>query len=173
MKRRSTKRSAFTLMELLVVLVLVALVVAMVAVNLGGPLHSALAEQAIGRWIVVDRQMRQHSAKFRRPAELSFELKENQLKRIDLQRKKPIGSVVQLPARVRIDRYVSTSKNRSLRRGKVAIHFSPYGQTNSYAVLLAGPGEQQTWLLFLGVTGEIKRGLGEAEVHEALRLASS
>lgn len=164
-------RRAFTLLELLIVLALIALISATVMLRLMGPHQAAVARQAVEQWTTLDRQVRHQSNRFRRPAALTFRLQESSINRRTLGSRRD-DAVVELAGGVRIDRFLGVTSGDVRRRREVAIRFNSRGQTNTYAVRLAGPGQLESWLLVLGLTGEVHLGLSEDEVHEALRLSA-
>ena len=168
----SAKRKAFSVLEVLVVVALISVVMGVVILRLSGPHHQAIAQHAAGKWILMDQQMRHRSQQLRRPGSLTFEMDGRLLSRTSDSQGDSQTSVVELPAGVSVDKHHSASRlHDDDQRDHRVIRYSSLGQTDTYAVRLAGPGKIHTWLLFLGITGEVKRGCTEEEVFDILHLS--
>ena len=72
-------KAGFTLLELLVVLVIMALLTALVAVRLQGPYQSARLEDALQRVAFVDSQTRAHAREFSTSCQIVFQLDRGRL----------------------------------------------------------------------------------------------
>jgi prepilin-type N-terminal cleavage/methylation domain-containing protein len=166
-------RSAFTLLELLVVLVIVVLLTSVVAVRMQAPYANARLAEVLKRIEFVDGQARGHAHSFAVPWRLTFDLDRG---RIYAQR---TGShderhcELVLPDTLRI-RHVVTLADE-VGSGTVHINVSPRGVTETYAVCVSTQTGSASWLLFAGVSGQVS-SLEEftdvQRVLEPLRAAS-
>lgn len=162
----------FTLIELVVVLAFMAMMVTLVVLRQTQPHQRAVLNHAAEQWILLEAQARHQSHRLRQPGTVHFQCPSGEvIRRLPGDIDAP-ASVLQFPHGVQIDRYLDASHKHPQRRGQIAIPFNSRGQTNTYAVRLCGPGQLHQWLLVLGVTGDVQKGLSEEEVYEAIRLSS-
>ncbi len=166
-------RTAFTLLELLVVLVIVVLLTSIVAVRMQAPYANARLAEVLKRIEFVDGQARGHAHTFAMPWRLTFDLDRG---RVYAQRN---GSrderhcEVVLPATLRI-RHVVTLADE-VGAGTTHIDVSPRGVTETYAVCVSTQTGSASWLLFAGVSGQVsslKEFTDVQHVLEQLRAAS-
>lgn len=149
-------RKAFTLIELVAVLAIVALLTAGVSLSLKGALRDAEAEDAAGRLAAFDALARQEARRFNRPSELHVDPRAGSVWRRDVLPSGGDGvprATLRLPPGVAIEE-VFTARGRSRAGDGVTIACSARGQTASYAVLFSGPGGRRRWILFAGITGQ-------------------
>jgi len=161
-------RPGFTLVELLAVLAILAVLTAAAAVSLRLPIQTTRMRLAVEQVSLVDRQMRDHARRFRRPAELTFDLERGML----VSSSATDGAVSERKQRLagaRVDRFASATGRE--RYGKVTVRFSVAGHAPTYAIRLRTGGATE-WLLFVGLTGQTVRIDDEQEITEMFRFLS-
>jgi prepilin-type N-terminal cleavage/methylation domain-containing protein len=163
--RCGSGRSAFTLIELMAVLVLVGLASAAAVLRFGATTHRAQFEWSLERVMATDRLMRTHGTTCGQLGRLSFEIGTGRLERV-FGAKRDASSAVALGARMRITRFLAAQ--RHVETGKVEVDYSPYGTSETFAVELEGPGDQSAWILFAGLTGQTRRFKDKRDVERIL-----
>lgn len=161
-------RKAFTLIELLAVLAIVALLTSGVTLSLKGTLRDAHAEDAASRLVAFDALAREDARRFNRPSEMRIDLRAGRLWRTGVSRSGgdgADGTALELPAGVVIEEVV-TARGRSRAGDDLTIACSAHGHTASYALLLRGPGERRRWVMFAGMTGQSNVIDHDRDVHE-------
>jgi prepilin-type N-terminal cleavage/methylation domain-containing protein len=164
-------RSAFTLIELMAVLVLVGLVSATAMVRFGATTHKAQFEYSLERVMATDRLLRTHSLTCGQPGHLEFEIGTGRLERA-FGAKRDAASAVELGSPMRVTRFLAA--RRHAERGMVEVDYDPYGCTETFAIEIEGPGDQSAWILFAGLTGQTRRFEDRRDVEhifEAIRPA--
>ena len=149
-------RKAFTLIELVAVLAIVALLTAGVSLSLRGALRDAHAEDAASRLVAFDALARQEARRLNRPSELHIDPHDGRVWRREVSASggdHETGVALVLPPGVAIDE-VFTARGRSRATETITIACSASGRTASYAILLSGPGERRRWIMFAGLTGQ-------------------
>jgi type II secretion system protein H len=142
---------AFTLIETLAVLALLALITAAVAVSLAGAKRSADLEGVADRFIAYDRVTRDVARRFGRPTSLRFELNQGTVSRRD---DLDAGAARTTPLAIggaRVAKLIV--RGESIGYGEAAVPFSDGGRSPSYAVLLSNKAGQR-WVAFAGLTGQ-------------------
>lgn len=156
--------SGFTLIELMITVVLMALLSGAAAMSFVRPLRAARALQTLDIIRRADAMARQHAQRFGQPVFLDFDLNHQSVSR---------GSVVwPLPAGYAI-RELRTGE-RSNFDGRYSLRISPLGLSTSYALHLVGPNSDR-WILVAGLSGEminadatqVAQFLREASRHDA------
>lgn len=163
---------AFSLIELLAVLALVAILSATVVVRLSGPIQHAKFGHALEELAHADRTIRQHCRRFNHTADLYVEGDKGLLK-CGLSDRSKAGQESRwlLGSAVRVDRVVTVaSKNNS---ASVPIHFAVDGTSETYAVHLTTSNGLQEWIIFAGVTGQWTRINEERQIDELFQAVSS
>ena len=160
-------RSAFTLIELMAVLVLVGLVSATAMLRFSGTTHRAQFEWSLERVMAADRLLRTHSMTCGQPGQLEFEIGTGRLKRI-FGAKDNVSSYVQLGARMHIVRFLAAQRHAET--GKVAVPYDPYGHSETFALEIEGPGDRTAWILFAGLSGQTRRLEDRRDVERILEL---
>jgi prepilin-type N-terminal cleavage/methylation domain-containing protein len=155
---------AFTLIETLAVIALLAILTAAAAVSLSGTRRAARAEDAADRLMAFDRATRDAARRVGRSSALRFELNRGRISRTD-------GDATPTPLALdgaRVTRVIV--RGESFGYGEVVVPFSDRGQSPSYAVLLAGQGGQggQRWVAFAGLTGQTFVLNDERDVQDIL-----
>ena len=168
MQRRRLRR-AFTLIELLAVIALVAILTAGVAVSLAGAARNARLDDVVDQYVAFDRSTREVARRFERPRALQFSLNRGAVRRTN-------GDEEPTPANlsggVRVTRLALAGGERFQQSGEETIRFSPRGQAPSYAVLLESPAGGRKWIVFAGLTGHATVTTDERDVRDILSLAT-
>lgn len=162
-------RRAFSLLETLATLLILALLASTITLTFRAPLGRAKGTQAIEQVRFADTATRAHAEKFARPVELIIDLDDNTLSRHDPTTGDPI-SHAQIPAPWRIAELRTAHANHDA--GRHAIRFSSSGLTQSYAIKLAGPQDQSRWILFAGLSPDSTLDLDDAQIQSILAAAS-
>jgi len=175
------RRRAFTLIEVMVVVVLIGLIAGAAAVSMTGDLDRATREDVIGRLTYADAQARMAGRRLG-PATLRIDLDQQAIWLVtpDDQSDQPrpghvmrLGEGYTIREVLWIDPELMAAKTTRPRRrvlretGRVEIAFSSEGLSRTYALRLEGPAidepdeaardgqRRSTWLLFAGMTGEV------------------
>jgi prepilin-type N-terminal cleavage/methylation domain-containing protein len=157
-----TTRRAFTLIETLIVIALMAVLGTAAAISLSGAARSARVEDVVDQFVAHDRSTREMARRFARSPALRVELNRGSIHRLDGER-----DAVQLllGGRMRVTRLIV--RGQSVRFGEMTVPFSNRGQSPSYAVLLSGPPGER-WVAFAGLTGQAMVLTDERDVQEIL-----
>lgn len=160
---------AFTLIEVMVVLVLAAVLTTAVAVALTSPARAAQAKDAAERVEAFDRLVREHAKTAGAPQAIVFDLNRGTVRRgetaTDETGAQEPGPVLQLPGQFRIERLLLP--NGPVLSGEVRVPVSARGQTPSYALLLTERRQQKGhWLAFAGLTGQMTEVRDAAEAEQ-------
>jgi prepilin-type N-terminal cleavage/methylation domain-containing protein len=160
-------RSAFTLIELMAVLVLVGLVSATAMLRFGATTHRAQFEWSLERVMAADRLLRTHSVTCGQPGHLEFEIGTGRLERV-FGAKRDAAPPVELGAKFRITRFLAGQRHGET--GKVEVAYSPEGHSETFAIEIEGPGDQSAWILFAGLTGQTRRLEDRRDVERILEV---
>lgn len=145
-------RSGFSLLEVLLVMVLLGLVAALAAGSMVSPRRSLSLQDALQQVAACDRWVRRDATRSDSRRELLLDL--------------DLGRVVCLvdggrspgPQAARMAQGVGIAEVRTvggrITAGKLVLSCSSVGVMPSYALLLKGPGGQQRWVVFAGLTGQ-------------------
>jgi prepilin-type N-terminal cleavage/methylation domain-containing protein len=170
-KERSNDDAGFTLVEMLVVVVVLALLAAVVATRWSGVHHGAVAESMRSKLQFVDQHLRQFARSRHRTCLLTFDLeksqvgKERSLDGHDAPQWESLGTGVRIDAmRVGVDKPTGR---------QVEISVDVNGQTPTYGLHLIGPGKRETWLLFAGVSGQMTELKDQRAWNAAFELLAS
>jgi len=148
--------SAFTLLEMLVVLVLIGALAAVVAVRLTGQLKQAEDQKLHARIADFDQQTRRAAERLGQPLELRFALAEEKLRRRRVDQREALGTrgELTLPGDVQIAEILVAREELSRQAVEAGIRISRGGRSPSYAYSLVGPGDSTQWFVMIGFTGE-------------------
>ena len=144
----NARRTAFTLIEIMLAVVLLALLASAAAMSFTQPLRAARAQDAIELFRSFDETARQSARRFGQPITLTFDFESSTLSRVEN------GSVVyrsRLPHDCRLQEIRTGTRRTS--DGEISLPCSTLGITGTYAVRVSGPGFDR-WLLFSGLSGE-------------------
>ncbi len=153
-------RRGFTLIEVMLAVLLLALLTAGVTLKSSGLLSAGRAEDAVNLVRSFDAAARQWAVASGRPARMSFDLAAGTLSRLDGKS----TTVVSLPPKLRIDHIKVGGRDETL--GLVLIDVSPRGWSRSYALRLSGPGGER-WLSIAGLSGVVTETSNERDLPEA------
>ncbi|MCX5647503.1 MAG: prepilin-type N-terminal cleavage/methylation domain-containing protein [Planctomycetota bacterium] len=145
------RRRAFTLTELAVVLLVLALLAGAVALRLESPLRRARLEDLAQTIVAFDHLSRVYARQHDRSVRIEVDLAQGRLRRTDT-RGQDLGTALELPDGYRVARLMVRGQDYSI--GCVAIHCSRLGLTPTYGLLLEGPAGRRQWVLVAGLTGE-------------------
>ena len=158
-------RSAFTLIELLAVIVLLGIISTAAALTFRSSLQSASSNDAMNQLKYLDSTARQRAQRFNQPADLIFDVSNGTISRRDGSKRNEESFTAALPRGFSIDQ-INIAGN-SIFNGEASVPCSPAGLTPSYAVHLIGPNVDQ-WLLFAGLSGQMSIFKDEQAVLDIL-----
>jgi len=156
-------RTAFTLLELLVVLVLVALLTAIVAVRLMAPLQKARLESAVQRVAFIDSQTRTHARSASTGCQIVCELDSGRIFAQDASGHGHVAFDYRVPGALCVQRVLSAQLDCG--SGTARIEVSARGTSCTYAICLSNAQHEKRWLLFAGLTGQIAYPKDDADVQ--------
>jgi len=142
-------RRAFTLPEMMLAVVLLAVLSTVAVVSLAGARRAASAKDVVEQIATSDRLTREWCRRFDRPAQLVFDLDRGTVGRSTSPSES--AAALHLTDRFRIARVMWPSG--AVTAGQARLICSPMGQTPTYAVMLSDKTSEQ-WLLMTGLTGE-------------------
>lgn len=165
--RAGISRHAFTLIELVAVIVIVALMSGIVVYSVRGHIDAAALEGAVQRFQSLDQRLRSEAKRFEQPAEVLIGRRGTELtvrssidlKSTGISRNGTLGSRVTLDSLIEGRR--ATSSNR--------ITFNSAGRTPNYAAKFVTANNAVAWLVVLGTSGQQIRCQSEEEVYAFLR----
>jgi prepilin-type N-terminal cleavage/methylation domain-containing protein len=146
-------RRAFSLVELTVVLLILAIMAGAVAVSARGPLRKVGIERTVDEIIAFDRLTRQYARQQDRAIRLLVDLSAGELRRTDEEGRGELGEPLRLASGYSVARLRLAGQD--IASGQVAISCSALGLTPTYAVLLEGAGGRRQWVLVAGLSGQI------------------
>jgi prepilin-type N-terminal cleavage/methylation domain-containing protein len=155
---RSRTSCGFTLIEVMLAVMLLALLTGAAALSFARPFRSARSQQTIQMIQRADTMAREEAIRFGRSTQLRFDLNRQTLVRA--------GSVTPIPGvrEIRIG-------DRSISDDQVSIDVSPIGLSSSYAVQIAGPAQDQ-WIVIAGLSGQTITTQNESQVVQLLSQSS-
>ena len=143
---RSAERPSFTLVELVVVLIVLAMLASAVTVSLAGPIRRARLMETLDRVVSLDAEARLIARRTAAGAVLKFEADSAVIEG---------GRRERWRASVQVD------------AGPVVV-IAPSGQSTSYAVRVS-TGEVSRWLVVLGLSGQAVPVASQGEADALLR----
>ena len=149
-KSRSPNRHAFTLIELVVVMLILATLAGLVAYSLGGVMDRYQMNRAIETIELFDARARRQAIRSRRPLETRIDRGRNLLSIEPSARRSP--ATFRLPRRVEIAEI--RMGRTTVAGGPLQLGINRHGQSESYAIHLQR-GSVQRWLVVLGTSGQI------------------
>jgi prepilin-type N-terminal cleavage/methylation domain-containing protein len=163
--RRGAFTNAFTLIETLAVITLLAVITAAVAVSLSGARRSADLDGVAEQFVAYDRGTREIARRFGRRTSLRFELNQGTVSRLDDLDSNGTRTTPLAIGGARVARLIV--RDESIGYGEASVAFSDGGRSPSYAVLLANNAGQR-WVAFAGLTGQAVVLSDERQVREIL-----
>jgi prepilin-type N-terminal cleavage/methylation domain-containing protein len=146
----SRRCRAFTLIEMLGVIAIMAMLSGAAAMMLGGTRHAADLQQGIEQIAQSDASARALARSLDQPVILSMALTSGQIRRSNGNTTAVLGN---LPDDVKIQR--ERVGDTSTDFGNADITFNPRGCSNSYAVKLATSSGDKQWIVFAGLSGQM------------------
>jgi prepilin-type N-terminal cleavage/methylation domain-containing protein len=160
---------AFTLIEMMIVILMMALLTSAAMLSFGGPLRAARANDAVDQVRAFDAGSRQYAKRFGKDVQIVFDISENRLVRREKGAELPLH-VDSLPRGYSIERV--RFGDRVIDGGEIAIPCSSLGLTRSYALHLVGPSLDR-WISFAGLTGEMTVFGNESEATDNFQSATA
>ena len=162
--------AAFTLVEVVAVLVLLALLGMTGAVSMRSALRDAAANDAAAELRRQDQLLRDYALRTGRPARLEFDASRRRVRCLDGETGEPVGAAWPVPQGVDVRWIAPAARSRGQLADVAAIECSGRGRTQSYAILVEGPGpKRQRWLVS-GLTGQFTVLRDETETRDVLAL---
>ena len=162
-------RRGFSLIELSLVLVILAILAGAVALRLQGPMSHARMGDVAGAVEAFDHVTRTAAVEQDRPLRMLIDLGAGRLSRLDEDgRPLPVAPLV-LPEGFRIARVLV--REHDVADGQTTISCSRHGLTPTHALLLEGQG-QRRWLVFAGLARDALGVDDETQAKEILEVAS-
>jgi prepilin-type N-terminal cleavage/methylation domain-containing protein len=158
-------RNAFTLIELVVVIVIMAILSTIAAMSLGGTMSRydlVRATETVQRF---DANARRQARATQAPVAMTIDRNKKRLK-VDADGADR-DAAYKLPGRVTISNI--RLHRRFVTGGNFAVTVSPDGQSPTYAVELSR-GDMKRWLIFVGVSGQVIEAQNEDEVDALFAL---
>ena len=150
---RRALRRAFTLIELMGVLLLIGLLVAAVSVSLGSADRTARMEDVVEQVVQADRLARAEAKRAGRGNRIVYSLRESRIQREGVSANaRHVADGVTLPPGYSVGE-VRVSARRGV-FGEQRVLVSSGGASEAYAVRVDGPEERRKWVYFAGLTGE-------------------
>ena len=168
MKRKTSR--AFTLIETIAVIALLAVITAAVAVSLSGAKSTADLDGVAERFIALDRGTREVARRFGRRPSLRFELNQGTVRRLDDVDGDGNRTTPLVLGGARVAKLIV--RGESVGYGEASVPFSDGGRSPSYAVLLTNKAGQR-WVAFAGLTGQALVLGDERQVRDILSADSA
>jgi prepilin-type N-terminal cleavage/methylation domain-containing protein len=162
---------AFSLIEVMLVVLILGIVAAAVSLNLTGPMHRARASDLAEEIASFDRLTRTYARRHDRPLRLVIDLSEGRIRRMDGSGTETIGAPLELGSSWRIARLLVG--NQDVDFGTVSITCSRRGLTPTYAMLLEDRRGPRRWILIAGLTGQPSEMSDEKEIRQTLAAIAS
>ena len=156
-------RRAFTLIETMLAVLLLAVLASGVAIGFSKPLQAARAQDAIDILKAFDAAARQAAINFDQPVRITLDLADGTLTRLE---NGTPAARNRLPSGYGIERTTIDGRIDSV--GLVPVDVSPQGRSRTYTVHLLGPGLDR-WIMFAGLTGLATERAHETDLPTAPR----
>ena len=158
---RRTHYAGFTLIEMMLAVLLLALLAAAAVLNFSGALKSARRADALELVRSFDATCRQAANVSGRNVRLVFDLSSDTLFLRDGADLQNLRSHISLPPGCRID--AVQIAGHLVSAGQAMIDISPHGWSRSYALHLDGAGTDR-WLVFAGLSGQMSQVTNETQI---------
>ncbi len=161
---RGHNRQGFTLIELMVACLLLALLAAVIGWSVRGPILASRLTQTVERIRHADRLAREMARRGGGDVRLTFDAGDG---RITLQRAGRTVRQTGLPTSVRMTA-LRLPRRRS--RDRIRVPVSVLGQSPTYAIRIQAGDETPRWLIVSGLTGQVVESRTAEPVDAMLRL---
>ena len=158
-------RRAFTLIELIAVLVIAGLLAASVTLKLQGPLARAGLGDLVSELQAFDARSRVLARRHDRSVRVEVDLSRGELRRTDAETRAELGAVLKLPPGYAVARFLLAGED--LGTGRATLPVSRQGRSPSYALCLEDAKGRRRWLLAAGLSGEVTVLDGEDDDESA------
>ncbi|HOF17624.1 MAG TPA: prepilin-type N-terminal cleavage/methylation domain-containing protein [Phycisphaerae bacterium] len=145
-------RRGFSLIELTLVTVVLALLAAAVTLRVQGPMRRCATADLLDRLVQFDRLTRVQAQEHDRPMRLIVDLARGTIRRTSEDETEEYGSPLELPDGYRFVRL--HIRDEDIAGGSAALVVGQTGLTPTYALEIETPDGQRRWVSFLGLTGE-------------------
>jgi prepilin-type N-terminal cleavage/methylation domain-containing protein len=166
---RAQFRSGFTLVELMMAVLLLALLTSAVALSFSGPIQRARGQDAIEQIRSFDAAARDAARREGREVRMALDLSAGTLARREGADLESLRCQIALPPGFRIEQLRVAGQTYS--DGEAVIDVSSLGLSRSYGIHLVGPGLDQ-WLVFAGQGGNMTRVQDEETMSSILERAA-
>jgi type II secretory pathway pseudopilin PulG len=160
--RRAT---AFTLLELLAVTAVMTLIVTTVGLRYAESVRRGSDQGVLEEAAWLERTTRRAAIQTGRPQTLIFGLDDQSIARSSDQGG---GVLVRLPDSIRMDELLTP--DRQYRREPARIEIGPLGRSPTYAVRWVADDGEESWMLVVGMTGEVRWMKSESDVRALMKL---
>ena len=157
-------RRGFTLIELVVVVLLIALLTSLAVVSLAGAANQYRLSSAVEVFERFELQARRDARRADQPLRVTIDRTRG---RLTIGREARAYARFQIPAGIELERV--RLRRRAVASGSVTFEIGRNGQSPSYAVQLRR-GDRQRWLVVLGVSGQVIELEQESDVDAILSL---
>lgn len=167
------RRAAFTLVELVVVLVIISIVASAAIFSLRRPLQIARLNRAISSLEDADRRARMEAQRSGTIVELIVDPRDNLAQQTTLVdgRRQTESRSLSLSGSQTIDRFMFA--NGTTVKEQLKVKFAPNGRSATYAIRLKATGNNpqslQTWLVVVGATGQYVEVNEDSVVEQILQ----
>ena len=161
-KVSSGNRSAFTMLELIVVMVLLGLVSAIAMVSVVGHIEQSELARIAQQIANADRKEREATRLSPFPGGLAYEPSKQRLQYLSS------GQRIEMASRVKIAEFVAMRNGP----GSGDVLFNQSGQSQTYAIRLQSQRGATQWILIVGMTGQVIVSDHTEQVRALLALGS-
>jgi len=168
---RATQIAAgFTLIEVMLSVLILALLATAAAMSLAQPLRAARSHDLLRQLRSIDSSARAAAVASGQDVRMVFDLSDNSIARLDGPQLLALRSRENLPIGYQIDQIrVSAQSTFS---GAVPIDVSPMGFSRSYALHILGPSFDR-WIIFAGMSGDMTQAPDDAATDAILATTAS
>ena len=160
------KTKAFSLIELSVVMLILAIAAAAVSLRVRGPLQQAQMKDLLGQIVQFDYLTRTYARQHDQPVIVSVNLDAGLISRTSADGSRTVGGQLELPSRCRIGQVVLAGE--AMDRGSAVIRCSRRGLTRSYAMRIEETNGPIQWVVISGLTGDALEPKDETQVKDNL-----
>jgi prepilin-type N-terminal cleavage/methylation domain-containing protein len=146
------RRRGFTLIEVMLAVLLMALLTSAAALHFAGGLRLARSHDAVQELRDFDARSRLFARRYGRGVQIVFDLTANHVSRLEGKRDDDPRCQINRPSGCRVAE-VRVGGRVFADGGQARVRISPMGLSQSYAVRLSGP-ELDLWVVVAGLTGE-------------------